>query len=172
MVELQSRWVRGQGEVPNELFDPQFACSQEDFKFCKGIGKSCYSYQHGKHAADYKVYNRMAKGKAKGQSAVGGTGQPAVGGKGKSVLDRGSSFESNILRLCQDGTWSYRTGKCMSLAHLFLKCGESFTMAKLYEYYNLCRPIATKKPHAWSSPARQSAASERWARTGRYGHGS
>ena len=62
--------MRGQGEVPNELFDPQFACSQEDFKFCKGVGKRCYSYQHGKHAADYKAYNRMAKGKAKGQSSV------------------------------------------------------------------------------------------------------
>ena len=112
----------------------------------------------------------MAKGKAKGQSAVGGTGQPAVGDKGKSVLDRGSSFESNILRLCQDGTWSYRTGKCMSLAHLFLKCGESFTMAKLYEYYNLCSPIATKKPHPWSAPANQMAAIQRYEKTGRYGH--
>ena len=117
---MQSRWVRGQGEVPDALFDPQFACSEEDFTFCKGFGKSGDSYQRSKHAADYRAVNRMAEGKGKGkdkakgkdkgkeQPAVGGTGQPAVGGgggkgkpavggKGQFVLERGLPFESNIL---------------------------------------------------------------------------
>ena len=160
--------------------------------FCKGLGKSG---QRSKYAADYRAVNRMAEGKGKGkdkakgkdkgkeQPAVGGTGQPAVGGgggkgkpavggKGQLGLARGLPFESNILRWEQDGSWWVRTGRCLSLAQLFAKCGSHFTAAKLYEYYNLCRPIASKRPHAWSSPARQVAAIERKAATGRYGHGS
>ena len=195
LVELEGRWERGQGEVPDALFDPQFVCNEEDFTFCKGFGKSGDSYQRSKHAADYRAVNRRAEGKGKGkdkakgkdkgkeQPAVGGTGQPAVGGgggkgnpavggKGLCVLTRGLPFESNILRWEQDGSWWVRTGRCLSLAQLFAKCGSHFTAAKLYEYYNLCRPIASKRPHPWSSPASQVAAIERKAATGRYGHGS
>ena len=40
MVELEGWWERGQGEVPDALFDPQFVCNEEDFTFCKGLGKS------------------------------------------------------------------------------------------------------------------------------------
>ena len=193
LVELKGWWERGQGEVPDALFDPQFACNEVDFTFCKGFGKSGDSYQRSKHAADYRAVNRMAEGKGKGkdkakgkdkgkeQPAVGGAGQPAVGGgggkgkpavggKGQLVLARGLPFESNVLRWTEEGTWYYRAGACLSLPHLFAKCGHLFTAAKLYEYYNLCRPIASKRPHAWSSPARQVAASERKAATGRYGH--
>ena len=184
---MAGRWERGQGEVPDALFDPQFACNETDFAFCKGMSGDWY--QHSRHAADYKAWKGKGKDKAKGkdkgkeQPAVGGTGQPAVGGgggkgkpavggKGQLVLARGLPFESNILHVAEDGTWYYRTGKCLSLAHLFAKCGGLHTAAKLYEYYNLCRPIASKRPHAWSSPARQVAAIERKAATGRYGHGS
>ena len=190
---MEGRWERGQGEVPDALFDPQFAGNGEDFRICKGCGKS--SYQHSKHAADYRAVQRRAestgkgkdkaKGKDKGkeQPAVGGTGQPAVGGgggkgkpavggKGQLVLARGLPFESNILRWPEDGTWYYRAGTCLSLPHVFAKCGRLFTAAKLYAHYNLCRPLASKRPHAWSSPARQVAAIERYAATGRYGHGS
>ena len=194
LVELQGRWKRGRGEVPDALFDPQFVCNEEDFTFCKGFGKSGDSYQRSKLAA-VRAAKRMAEGKGKGkdkakgkdkgkeQPAVGGTGQPAagggggkgkpaVGGKGQLVLARGLPFESNILFWDEDGTWYYRTGKCVSLPHLFAKCGPLFTAAQLYKYYNLCRPIASKRPHAWCSPARQEAAFERYAATGRYGHGS
>ena len=116
---MEGWWERGQGEVPDALFDPQFACNEEDYRFCKGFGKSGDSYQRSKHAADYRAVNRMAEGKGKGkdkakgkdkgkeQPAVGGTGQPAVGGgggkgkpavggKGQLVLARGLPFESNI----------------------------------------------------------------------------
>ena len=184
MVELQGQWKRGRGEVPDALFDPQFASNEENFTFCKGFGKSGDSYQRSKHAADYRAVNRMAEGKGKGkdkakgkdkgkeQPAVGGTGQPAVGGgggkgkpavggKGQFVLSRGLPFKSNILRWYGDGIWWFRAGKCVSLAHLFAKCGHLITAAKLYKYYNLCRPIASKRPHPWSSPARQVAAIER-----------
>ena len=67
------------------MFDPQFACSEEDFRFCKGFGKSGDSYQHSKHAED----------KGKEQPAVGGTGQPAVGGgggKGKPAVGGKGQF--------------------------------------------------------------------------------
>ena len=199
MVELEGWWAHGQwGEVPDDaLFDPQFACNEEDYTFCKGLGKGCDEYQRSKHAADYRAVNRirMAKGKGKGkdkakgkdkgkeQPAVGGTGQPAVGGgggkgkpavggKGQRVLARGLPFESNILHWEEDGTWYCREGKCLSLQHVFAKCGHRFTVAQLYAYYNLCRPIASKRPHAWSSPACRVAAIERYEATGRYGHGS
>ena len=177
--------MRGHGEVPDALFDPQFACNEEDYRFCKGLGKGD-SYQRSKYAADYGVVNRMAKGKGKNKGkeppAVGGTGQPAVGGgggkgkpavrsKGQLVRARGLPFESNILYWKEDGTWYSRAGTCVSLARLFAKCGERVTAAKLYEYFNLCRPITSKRPHPWSSPARQVAALERKAATGRYGHG-
>ena len=178
LVELEGWWERGTGEVPDALFDPQFACTEDDFKFCKGLGKGG-SQQRSKYVADYRVVNRMAehkgKGNGTGQPAVGGgggKGKPAVGGKGQFVRARGLPFKSNILCWNADGTWYYRAGTCLSLPHVFAKCGRLFTAAKLYEYYNLCRPIASKRPHAWSSPARQVAAIERKAATGRYGHGS
>ena len=186
LVELEGRWERGQGEVPDALFDPQFACKYEDYTFCKGLGKGD-SYENSKHAADYRVVDRMAskakdKGKGKEQPAVGGTGQPAVGGgggkgnpavggKGQFVLTRGLPFESNILLWEKDGTWYVRTGKCLSLAHLFAKCGHRFTAATLYEYFNLCRPIASKRPHSWSSPVSRVSAIQRMEKTGLYGHG-
>ena len=188
LVELEGRWELGQGEVPYALFDPQFARNDEDFTFCKGLCKGG-SYERSKYAADYKAWvdrkPGFGKGKDKGkeQPAVGGTGQPAVGGgggkgnpavggKGQFVLTRGLPFESNILQWEEGGSWWFRTGKCLSLAHLFAKCGSHFTAAKLYEYYNLCRPIASKRPHPWSSPASQVSAIERKATTGRYGHDS
>ena len=128
LKELEGCWVVGQGEVPDALFDPQFGDNEDDFRFCKGFGKSGDSYQRSKHAADYRAVNRRAEGKGKGkdkakgkdkgkeQPAVGGTGQPAVGGgggkgkpavggKGQLVLARGLPFESNILRWNEDGTW-------------------------------------------------------------------
>ena len=162
MVELDGQWERGQGEVPDALFDPQFACNDEDFMFCKGLGKG-RSHERSKHAADYRAWvNRkpgFGKGKDKGkeQPAVGGTGQPAVGGgggkgkpavggKGQLVLARGLPFESNILRWNEDGTWYYRTGTCLSLPHLFAKCGHHFTAAKLYAYYNLCLLYTSPSP--------------------------
>ena len=135
---MEGWWERGQGEVPDALFDPQFACNEEDFTFCKGFGRAV---------------NRMAEGKGKGKDKAKGKdkgkGKPAVGGKGQRVLARGLPFESNILYWNEDGTWYYREGTCLSLAHLFAKCGRRFTAAMLYEYYNLCRPIASKRPHAW-----------------------
>ena len=67
MVELEGWWQRGQGEVPDVLFDPQFAFNEDDFKLCKGFGKSGDSYQRSKHAADYRAVNRMAEGKGKGK---------------------------------------------------------------------------------------------------------
>ena len=119
--------MKQQGEVPDALFDPQFASNEEDFRFCK----------------------TLAKGLGKGKDKAKGKGKPAVGGKGRHVLARGLPFESNILYWTEDGTWYCRKGICLSLAHLFAKCGRRFTAATLYEYYNLCRTIASKRPHAW-----------------------
>ena len=146
MVELEGWWERGQGEVPDALIDPQFVCDEDDFTFCKGCGKSGDSYQRSTHAADYWAGKRMAEGKGKGkdkakgkdkgkeQPAVGGTGQPAigggggkgkpaVGGKGQLVRARGLPFKSHTLRTSTDGSWYFRSGTCLSCAHLFAKCG-------------------------------------------------
>ena len=190
LVELEGRWERGQGEVPDALFDPQFASKIEDLEFCKRLDNKC---ERSKYAVDYTLAEPLAdrlrrgegKGKDKGkeQPDVGGTGQPAVGGgggkgkpavggKSQSVAARGLPFESSILKIEQGGTWEFRSGTCMSLACLFDTCGREFTAAQLYAYYNRCSLIASKRPHAWSSPARQVAAIERKTATGRYGHGS
>ena len=84
------------------MFDAQFASTDEDFKFCQDLVRGePDSYQHSKHAADYRAVQRRAESKGKGkdkakgkdkgkeQPAVGSTGQPAVGGKGQLVRDRG-----------------------------------------------------------------------------------
>ena len=97
---------------------------------------------------------------------------PAVGGKGNAVRNNGLPLVSNILTWSEDGTWQYRTGKCMSLPHLFAKCGRFFSAAELYEYYNICRPVACKKAHSsWQARFRQTVAVQRKAGTRRWGHG-
>ena len=166
MVELKGEWTTGKGDIPDALFDPQFASTDKDFKLCKRLVPD--PYQHSKHAADYRVANKVAKakGKAKGEE------QPAVGGRcSKFVQDKGLPFTSNILKWDKDGTWQYREGKCVSLSHLFAACGHSFTAAKLYEYFYNCSIIASKRPHPWAAPVRQAAAVRRRNTTGRWGHG-
>ena len=132
--------------------------------------------------------------KGKGKPAVGGSGkagkgEPAVGEhdlvqqgharrvrltleltKGQYIEEMRLPFNSTVLRVIADGTWHCRRGTCMSLAHLFAMIGHGYTAARLYEYYNLCRPLASKRQHPWSSPVRQQAAHDRYNETGRYGH--
>ena len=169
---MDAEWTEGKGEIPDILFHPQFASNDEDYNFCmrNGWGKSSWISQYDN---DREIMNKYAR---KEGMPVGGTSQPAIGqlaigSRGQSVLARGKPFESNILKLNLDGTWSYRNGKCFSLSDLFAKCGKSFTMARLYKYCNHCRRIATKRPHAWTSPHRQVAAWQHKENTGRWGHG-
>ena len=116
---MEGRWEEGQGEDLDALFDPQFACSEEDFKFCKGYGKSGDSYEHGKHAAAYRLVNRMAeeadgKDEGKEQPAAAQASQP-FGGKGQFVLERRwLAFQSNFLCLKEGDTWYYCTHTCLS----------------------------------------------------------
>ncbi len=166
LVELEGGWTcgvmgEGEGPIPDKLFDPQFA----------------------KNAEDHRITQAMAKGKSKGKSkeepAVGGKHkskgkskeeeEPAVGGKGKSK--QGFSFFNRVLELSVDGTWRYRQGTAITLSHLLLALGEQYTAAKLYAYYNMCAPLAVKRPHAWADPVRQAAAIERFRTTGYYGFG-
>ena len=66
--------------------------------------------------------NKVAKAKGKAKREE----QPAVGGKCKFVQERrGLPFTSNVLMWKEDGTWQYREGKCVSLRHLFAKCGRA-----------------------------------------------
>ena len=146
---MDAEWTEGKGEIPDILFHPQFASSDEDYKFCmrNGWGKSSWK---SKYDNDREILNKIRKtGMPDGGTSQPAIGQPAIGSSGQSVLARGKAFESNILKLNLDGTWAYRKGKCISLSNLFAECGRSFTMAKMYEYYNLRRHIATKRPHAW-----------------------
>ena len=112
LVELEGWWEKGHGGIPDALFDPQFARDEEDYKFCKGLGKGGESYQRSKYADEYRVVDRLrrAEGRKKdkgegraGQPAVGGggggggKGKPAVCSKSHFVRERGLPFESNIL---------------------------------------------------------------------------
>ena len=169
---MDAEWTEGKGEIPDILFHPQFASNDEDYKFCmcNGWGKSG---RESKYDKDREILNKIRKtGMPDGGTSQPAIGQPAIGSSGQSVLARGKAFESNILKLNLDGTWAYRKGKCISLSALFAKCGRSFAMAELYGFYNQCRRIATKRPHAWTSPHRQVASWQRKEKTGRYGHGS
>ena len=149
LVELRGWWARGDEEFPpDELFDPQFASNDKDHRLCRVLDKGA-SMKRSKYSADYH--------RGKGKPAVGGLGKgPAVvGGKGKFVMQQlatGEPFHSNVLRLYPDGTWRVRRGTCTGLAHLFAALGEHWTAAQLYDYYNLCRVLACKRPHAWSLP--------------------
>ena len=58
LVELEGQWELRQGAVPDALFDPQFACKDEDFTFCKGLCKGG-SYERSKYAADYKAWDHF-----------------------------------------------------------------------------------------------------------------
>ena len=174
LVELEGWWVQGTEEFPpDELFDPQFASNDTDFSLCKGLDKGA-SMERSRYSADYCRGKSKGKGKpAVGKPAFGSSGKgPAVGGKAKSIMDmtQGWQFTSNVLQLRPDGIWYVRCGTCTSLAHLFAKFGERWTAAKLYEYYNICRVLACKRQHSWSSPWRQQAAIQRYQETGKYGH--
>ena len=93
LVEVDGQWVKGSGDIPDPLFDPQFTQNEVDFALCKrldqplAISRSKYS---GMYLAKGKV-RRGGKGKGqKGNLALGkgkeeeqGQPQPAVGGKGK-----------------------------------------------------------------------------------------
>ena len=130
------------------MLDTQFAWGEDDNRLCKRLDKGVRK-QRSKYV---ELYRRKGKGK----------GKPAVGGKGQYILQERSEFNSTVLRVSADGTWHCCGGTCISLAHLFAKLGRNYTAARLYEYYNLCRPLASKRPHAWSNPWRQQAALERY----------
>ena len=195
LVEVVGKWVEGTGNIPDPLFDPQFTQNWDDFKLCKSldqplaISRSQYSHSYlakGKVHRGGKGKGQKGKGKEEEQGqpqpAVGGKGkhQPAVGGKpgGKSQqllqMSRGSGspeLHTNALQMRRDGTWSVREGKCISLPQLFQTMGREYNSVQLYEYWHQLRPLACKRPHAWTSPWRQQAVLERYKATGRYGHG-
>ena len=198
LVEVVGKWVEGTGNIPDPLFDPQFTQNWDDFKLCKSldqplaISRSQYSHSYlakGKVHRGGKGKGQKGKGKEEEQGqpqpAVGGKGkhQPAVGGKpgGKSQqllqMSRGSGspelpvLHTNALQMRRDGAWSVREGKCISLPQLFQTMGREYNSVQLYEYWHQLRPLACKRPHAWTSPWRQQAVLERYKATGRYGHG-
>ena len=103
------------------------------------------SMDRSRYSADY--HRGKSKGKPAGRAGKGpAVGVPALGGKGKSIMTRGKQFTSNVVRLSPDGTWHFRRGTCMSLAHLVAKLGEHWAAAKLHEDYHLCRVITCKRP--------------------------
>ena len=101
-----------------------------------------------------------------------GKGEPAVGGPGKGeyIVYNRRPLHSTVLQVKADGTWHCRCGTCVSLAHIFAKLGHKHTAIRLYEYYNICRTLASKRERPWGSPARRQAADDRKREHGRYGH--
>ena len=41
-MEVEGEWRQGRGDVPDELFHPQFALNARDFKLCSSIRSTCY----------------------------------------------------------------------------------------------------------------------------------
>ena len=120
-----------------------------------GVGKGRGKGNHkGKAPADGGTDGGIHGGTHGGGEEVA----PAVGGsKAQQVLENRRPhelpFESSVLYLQKDGTWWYREGKCVTLAHLFARMGSYYWSAcRLYAYYNNCRLLTTKRQHSWSSP--------------------
>ena len=64
VVELEGGWRRAHGDVPDELFDPQFALNERDFKLCKSLDNSTpgNSWQHSKYSSEYTLASKMGFG--------------------------------------------------------------------------------------------------------------
>jgi hypothetical protein len=190
--ELEGYWCHGRGDVPDFLFDPQFALSQTDWSLCKGLGKGTTTSKYQAEADIAWSMSQKQKGKSKEGKGDGGKAQQLQGkskegkgdgGKAQQLLAVGSQrskdlydeqhlvFQSNVLKLNGDGTWQYRAGTAISLPQLLLSLGPSYTAAQLYAYFNTSKTLATKRPHAWSSPWREAAKYKRYQETGRYGFG-
>jgi len=188
--ELEGYWCHGRGDVPDFLFDPQFALSQTDWSLCKGLGKGTTTSKYQAEADIAWSMSQKQKGKSKEGKGDGGKAQQLQGkskegkgdgGKAQQLLAVGSQrskdlydeqhlvFQSNVLKLNGDGTWQYRAGTAISLPQLLLSLGPSYTAAQLYAYFNTSKTLATKRPHAWSSPWREAAKYKRYQETGRYG---
>ena len=135
VVELEGYWKRGKGDVPDQLFDLQFALNDRDMQLCRSRDSNGNWWQNSKHSSEYRAASKMGfgfgkgKGKRKGNDKGkapadggtdggihggtdgGGTGvAPAVGGsKAQQVLERRKPHEwpfvSGVLYLQKDGAW-------------------------------------------------------------------
>jgi len=162
--ELQGYWIRGEGEVHDFLFDPQFALTQSDYLMCKGMAKGLGT---SRFQRDYEImwgWHRQGRG----HCDMGKGEQLVVGSKGKGKVQASEEggreyvFHNRVLQLHHDRSWQYRSGIAISLPHLFLSLGLDYTAADLYGYFNTLQPLCVKRPHAWSHPVRQEAAHQRW----------
>ena len=65
LAELEGHWCRGEGDIPDALFDAQYATQQEDFQFCKGLD-SVAGIQRSKYNALRQPLAPRDRGRALG----------------------------------------------------------------------------------------------------------
>ena len=69
----------------------------------------------------------------------------------------------------QRGHW-HLSGGAITLADLFFKFGDNYTVSELMNYYYNSKKVCRKRAHAWGSPECRQAALQRYKSNGRYGH--
>ena len=66
LVKLTGVWKPGYGEIPDALFDAQYALNDADFHFCKSLDEEA-RMARSKYAADYAVLQGIKAKKGKGR---------------------------------------------------------------------------------------------------------
>jgi hypothetical protein len=69
----------------------------------------------------------------------------------------------------QKGHW-HLSGGAITLADLFFKFGEQYTVSELMSYYYNAKKVCRKRQHAWGSAECRQAALQRYKSNGHYGH--
>ena len=69
----------------------------------------------------------------------------------------------------QRGHW-HLSGGAITLADLFFKFGDNYTVSELMNYYYNSKKVCRKRAHAWGSPECRQAALQRYKSNGHYGH--
>ena len=86
-------------------------------------------------------------------------------------IDLQSVGNTTILRSVEgkNGHW-HLSGGGITLAALFFKFGDNYTVSELMSFYYNCEKVCRKRQHAWGSYECRQAALQRYKSNGHYGH--
>ena len=94
-------------------------------------------------------------------------------GKFGNEVDLLAIGNTTILRTRENehGHWYLQRGGAFTLADLFAKFGDTYTVSELMFWYHHAPKLVKKRPHSWANADRRAAAAVRHEATGHYGHG-
>jgi hypothetical protein len=158
LIELEMVWNYLDGDMPAFIYtNPQFASTTWDaaqIRRSKGLGKGTAS----------AVGDRVP--------AIGGRA-PAVGGREPAVGVRAPAVGGKT-RVCyrEGDRVKVKQATVITLPDLFLTMRKQYTATVLYRFWCKSYSVVLRRPHAWTNPARQVAALNRFQESGFYGFSS